>query len=384
MTITLMGTFPPIKGISRTYCVPLAEALSRRVAVDFVSFSRIYPERLYPNGTREPGAEYRASDPARLRVRTPLAWYNPFGWLWTALRFPGELLHVNWWTYFLAPVEIALMIGARLRRRPVVMTVHNVLGHETNALDRLLARAAFALPDAFIVHTEANRRRLVETFGIAPRRVEVVPFGALTGYDDAPLPREDARRELGLQLSDRVVLFFGHIRDYKGLDVLLRAFRRVAGEIPDARLIVAGTCWAGRERYDRLIAELGIAPRLRLDIGYVPTERVKVYFRAADLVALPYRHFEAQSGPGNIALAFGSPVVVTRTGGLPDLVRDERAVVAPDDDAALARVIADCLGDPDRLARMADDSRALAREYSWDAIAERTVRIYERLLSRRA
>ncbi len=381
--VTMMGTFPPVKGISRTYCVPLARALSRRIAVDVVSFSHIYPERLYPGGTRETGPEVRIDDPARLRVRAPLAWFNPLGWIRTALRFPGQLLHVHWWTYFLAPVAITLMLGAKLRRRPVVMTVHNVLAHETHALDRLLAQLAFALPDAFIVHTDENRRQLAESFGIALRRIEVVPFGALTDYDDAPVTREDARRELGLAAGGRVVLFFGHIRDYKGLDVLLRAFRRVADEIPDARLVVAGTCWTGRARYEALIDTLGIRARVQLDIGYVPTEKVKVYFRAADLVALPYRHFEAQSGPGNIALAFGAAVVVTRTGGLPDLVRDGRAVVAPDDDTALARVIADCLGDPGRLARMADDSRALAKEFSWDAIAEKTVALYQRLLSRK-
>ncbi len=208
MKVTMLGTFPPIKGISRTYCVPLAEALARRVEVDFVSFSHIYPERLYPGGTSEAGVAFSVPDGARLSVRKPLAWLNPCGWVWTGLTVPGRLLHIHWWTFYLAPVEIAVLAAAKLRRTPVVMTVHNVLGHETNVLDRALALLAFAFPDVFIVHTEENRRQLMEIFGIPRARIEIVPFGALTNYDDAPLSREDARRELGLDPSDRTVLFF--------------------------------------------------------------------------------------------------------------------------------------------------------------------------------
>jgi glycosyltransferase involved in cell wall biosynthesis len=261
------------------------------------------------------------------------------------------------------------------------MTVHNVLGHETSRLDRLLTKLAFKFPKALIVHTEENRRQLVDVFGVPPERIQIVPFGALTLYNDAPMTREDARRELALEASDRAILFFGNIRDYKGLDVLLRAFKQVLEKTPRARLVVAGTCWTDEEKYRRLIDELGIGERVRLDMGFVPSSKVKVYFRAADVCALPYVHFEAQSGPGNIALGFGTPLIVTRTGGLPDLVRDERAVVPPGDAAALARALVDCLNDPERLARMSADSAALAKKYSWETIAERTVGIYDKLLS---
>ena len=382
MKVTMLGTFPPIKGISRTYCVPLALALSRRVAVDFLSFSHIYPECLYPGGTKEPGDTLAVPAPG-LSVRRPLAWFNPFGWAWTGLRFPGDVLHVNWWTCALAPVELGVMLGAKLRRKPVVMTVHNVLGHETGFIDRVLTRLAFRLPDRFIVHTEENRRQIETIFGIARERIEVVPFGALEIYDDAPVSREDARRELGIAPEDRAILFFGNIRDYKGLDVLLRAMPAVLERVPKARLLIAGTCWKDWDRYRRIIDELGLAERLRLDIGYVPTPKVKVYFRAADVLALPYLHFEAQSGPGNIALAFGTPIVATRTGGLPSLVRDEHAIVPPGDAGALARALADCLGDPGRLASMSADSAALAKEFSWDSIAEKTAGIYDDLVARK-
>ena len=383
MQVTMVGTFPPTKGISE-YCVPLAAAVGRRIDVDFVAFSHIYPECLYPGGTSERDAAIDVPASPGLRVRRALAWFNPFGWLWTGLTAPGRVLHVNWWTYFLSPVVLSLVATAKLRGMPVVMTVHNVLGHETNALDRALSRLAFAFADRFIVHTDENRRQLTNFLGIPSGRIAVIPYGALDVYAGDYIMREAARRQLELADDEKVLLHFGYIRDYKGLDVLLRALPAVAETVKKVRLVVAGTCWDGDrgwEKYQRIIDDLGLAGRVKLDIGYVPSAMVKVYFRAADLVVLPYRHFEAQSGPGNIALAFASPMIVTRTGGLPSLVRDADAVVPRGDVDALARSIIAALSDPGKLDSMSRDSAALAKEYSWPNIAERTVALYKTLLS---
>jgi len=378
MRITMVGTFPPIKGISE-YCVPLACALGRLIDVDFVSFSHIYPEALYPGGTKERNDTLPIPSAPNLVVRRVLDWFNPLGWLWTGLAAPGAVLHVQWWTYFLSPVVLSLVAPAKLRGTPVVMTVHNVLAHETNVLDRALTRLAFSFADRFLVHTEENRRQLVELFGVPAGRIAVIPYGALGFYADQELSRDEARRKLELDPAGRVLLYFGIIRDYKGLEVLLRALPTVVGAVENVTLVVAGTCWSGWERYQRIIDELKLAGHLRLHVGYVPSSMVKVYFRAADLVVLPYLHFEGQSGPGNIALAFGVPLVVTRTGGLPKLVRDSSAVVPPGDEGALARALIACLSSPERLARLAADSGVLAKAYSWEHIAEQTVQLYREL-----
>ncbi|KPL01448.1 MAG: hypothetical protein AMK75_04875, partial [Planctomycetes bacterium SM23_65] len=338
MKVTMVGTLPPIKGVS-DYCIQQTEVLSRRLDVDFVNFSHIYPERLYPGGTKETDETFQRRDSVRLTVRAYLDWFNPLGWFWTGLTASGDVLHVHWWTFYLAPVMVAICAAAKLRRIPVVMTVHNVLSHESGPLDRLLTRIAFRLPDRFIVHTEENRRQLADIFGVARERTTIIPHGVYTFYDDAAISREDARRELGLSEDERALLYFGHIRDYKGLDVLLHAFDVVRREIPSARLIVAGTCWTDWRSYQRVIDERGLGDRVRLDIGYIESSKVKVYFRGADLMVLPYLHFEAQSGPGNIALAFGVPMVVTATGGLPKLVRDPDAVAPPGDAEKLAQAI---------------------------------------------
>jgi len=379
MRITMVGTLPPVKGISKNYCLPLAEAVSRLIDVDFLSFRRIYPERLYPGGTRE-GEPHVFDAACRVRPRHRLDWFNPAGWAWSGLTMRGRLLHVHWWTYYLAPVELTLLACAKLRGMRVVLTVHNVLGHETNRIDHALTRLACAFADRFIVHTEINRRRLKEVFGIRPERVRVIPHGALTSYDDAPLTREEARTQLGIPPDAEIALFFGNIRPYKGLDALLRALKLVVAARPNAKLIVAGTCWTDWGVYDRLIDELEIRPWLDLRVGYVPTEQVKVLFRASDVCVLPYAHFESQSGPGNVALAFGTPLVVTRTGGLPALVRQPEAIAEPEDDRSLADAIVRCLADPSLRERMSADADALKDEFSWTRIAERTVTLYEELL----
>lgn len=384
MKVTMVGSLPPIKGGISDYCMELAAAVSRSVEVDFITFRRIYPERLYPGGTIEPGKALRIPPGANLRVRASLAWYNPVGWLWAGLRFKGDLLHIQWWTYYLAPVELAILLSAKLRRKPVVMTMHNVLAHETNRLDRVLTRLTLRFPDRFIVHTGENRRQLREIFGVDERRVSVIPLGTFDFYAEGDMSREEARRELGLTPEGRVLLAFGNIREYKGVDVLLRAFRRVADAVPRAKLVIAGACWTGWDRYEKIIDELRLRDRLLLSIGFVPSEKVKVFFRAADLAALPYLHFEAQSAIGNIALAFGLPMVVTRTGGLPDLVRDPDAVVPPDDEEALAKTLIACLNDEGRLRRWGADSTELAGEFSWSRIGERTIRLYEEVILERA
>lgn len=379
MRITMVGSLPPIKGVS-DYCIQQTEALSPYVDIDFINFRHIYPERLYPGGTTERDDTFRARNCRGLRVREMLNWFNPCGWLWAGLSTRGRLFHIHWWTFYLAPVFIAMLAAVKARRIPVVMTVHNVLAHESGRLDWLLTRTAFQFVDRFIVHTRENRRQMQRFFNVPLRRTTVIPHGIYTFYDDGEISREAAREELGIQPDERVMLAFGNIRPYKGLDVLLEALVEVRREVENVRLIIAGACWEDWSTYQRIIDERGLADAVTLNSGYVSSSKIKVYFRAADILALPYHHFEAQSGPGNIALAFGTPMVVTRTGGLPDLVRDPEAVVPPGDVDALSNALAACLGDPHRLERMRKDSAALKEDYSWSRIAERTVALYEEVL----
>jgi glycosyltransferase involved in cell wall biosynthesis len=192
--------------------------------------------------------------------------------------------------------------------------------------------------------------------------VAVNPHPIYDWFDMNRYTPEGARQALGV--SGKVILFFGLVRAYKGLDVLLRGFSRVAERL-DATLLVVGEFYENRALYDRLIAELGIGVRVRVVDEYVANEEVEKYFKAADLVVLPYRA-ATQSGVVQTAFCFEKPVVVTSVGGLPDVVKDGETgyLVPPDDPSALGNAIERFFVE-DAAGRLAAGIRADRDRFSW-------------------
>jgi len=232
------------------------------------------------------------------------------------------------------------------------------------------------------VHAERTRKDLVSSFGVAPRRIGLVPHGS---YDfllpDGGMSREDARARLGLPPDGRVVLFFGLIKRYKGLEYLLEAFGRIEKRFLDARLVIVGGLFRdsdGYRFYRTLLEEASRRRNVTCVIEYVPLEKVGSYLCAADVVALPYTK-TYQSGVLLAALAAGRPVVVTDTGGLSEVVEHGRTglVVPPREPVALAAAISRLLEDPRAAEAMGRRAFELSRTtYSWDRIAGETMRLY--------
>jgi glycosyltransferase involved in cell wall biosynthesis len=206
-------------------------------------------------------------------------------------------------------------------------------------------------------------------------------MGVLGVYDDRPISRAEARLALGLPDDGPVVLHFGAIREYKGLDTLLLAFPQVKKSIPNSRLLVAGKPWGDWKPYAEIIRAASLEPDVSLFLEYIPTNRVKEFFAAADLVVLPYKHFDAQSAVALTALAFGKPMIVSNVGGLGDLVRDPRCVVSPRDPESLAHSITWALSDPGAMKRLSADATRVAKEHSWKRIGQSTVAVYGELLA---
>ncbi len=377
--VAMLGSMPPTGGIS-AYCLELARAVARRTNVDFMAFRRLYPAWLHPAGRLRDESPPDVAGP-RLRVHRQLTWYNPFGWLWHGLRTPGRLLHAQWWSWPLGPAYVAFLLMAKLRGRPVVLTMHNVSAHEDGLLPRLMDRLVLRLADHVIVHSRRNAEQLRRKTRLPVDRISRIPHGVLGFFAEGAPTARQARRRLGIAPDRRTLLFFGSIRPYKGLDVLLEAVAKLAGGGDDLLLLIAGKPWGDRHACRRQIDALGLGDNVRLHLDFVPADQVAPFFQAAELVVLPYRHFESQTGVGSLALAFAKPMIVTNVGALPDLVDDPRCVVPPDDPDALAEAVRRCLRDPDRLRRMAEASRRIARTCGWDEIADRTVELYRRLLA---
>jgi len=270
---------------------------------------------------------------------------------------------------------LAYLILLRLTGIPVAVTAHVVTAHERTRIQDTVHRRIHRLSPLIIAHSAFDRTRLVEEFAIDPGRVTVIPHGeyGFFGHDTGPVEPVAARRRLGLDPGDEVALFFGYIREYKGLDVLLDAWPAVATARPRARLVVAGDpVRLDPARRDALLAaatRVGAVHRF----GYVPFAEVAGYIAAADVLVLPYRHV-SQSGVLYLALAHGLPVVATRVGALPEVLRDGESglLVPPESPGALAEALVRLFGDGDLRRRLAAGGRAVAASHAWPAIAERT------------
>ena len=283
-------------------------------------------------------------------------------------RSPGaDVVHYQWLTM---PGLDTLLLPPR---RPRVMTAHYVLPPRPSRRQLASARRVFGAMDAVIAHSEHGARRLREVVGLDPDRVRVVHHGAfdyLTRLpEEKPLPAE-------LEGAERpVILFFGLLRPYKGLDTLLRAFRQIEG----AELWIVGNPRMEIEPLGRLAAE---APgRVRALTRFVEDAEVPAIFRRADVVVLPYRDAE-HSGVLYTALAFGKPLVLSAVGGFPEVAEQGAArLVPPEDPPALAATLAELVRDD---AARAELGRAAAKAasgpYSWDEAARRTLALYGELL----
>jgi glycosyltransferase involved in cell wall biosynthesis len=377
--IAMLGTFPPLRGLS-SYCLELSMALADHVRVSFISFKHLYPGFLYPGGELKDDTTYPNLTHKNLKVKRKLTWYNPLSWLAEAVATRADLLHIQWWSLPLAPITACIGIIFKLRGKPIVITVHNVLSHERSKPFQIASSLLYRLGDHFIVHSVINRSQMEEHYGISKDRISLVPHGSLDFHVQNKKDTEKIRQEFGFEKDQKVILLFGAVRAYKGVSTALKAFAEVMKKVPQARLLIAGKLWVDWEPYRRLIEDLGIRESVVTDLKYIPSDEVYKYFDAADLLILPYHHFDSQSGVGSMGVSFRKPMIVTDVGGLPDLVRDRRYVVPAKEPEALAQAIINCIDDQAQLEAMAAAAESIAESLGWSSIAKKTYKIYNQVI----
>ena len=379
LKIVMLGSLPPIRALS-SYCLELANTVANLGEVRFISFKRIYPAIVYPGRDHKNDHSFPALNHPHLSVKRRLTWYNPLTWIIEGFLTRGDLLHVQWWSLPLFLIYAVICSGFKLRRKPIIFTVHNALPHEKSVLYRTTSRLLFGLGDHFIVHTAPNRDQLIKFYHIPPEKVTRIPHGPLDFHVKADINRRKIREEMGFSSDVKVILIFGAIRAYKGIDTALRAFKAVLSDIPESRLFIVGKLWESWVPYQRLINELGISDRIKTCLEYIPSGDVWKYFETADLVLLPYHNFDSQSGVGATALSFRKPLIVTDVGGLPELVGDRRYVVPVKDSKAMAGTIISCLKRPDNLVEMSSKAGEVAKNMAWPSIGLQTWSLYEKVL----
>jgi glycosyltransferase involved in cell wall biosynthesis len=358
MRIALVGPTHPYKGGVAIHTTLLARRLAEAGHhVRLVSWSEQYPSFLYPGQQRVDEPEVTPY-PA---TTYPLSWRHPLGWYATGRRLgrDHDVVVVVVVTTVQAPAWAALLAGARRgnRRVRLMALCHNVLPHERRRVDVPLTKAVLGRVGGVLVHTEREAETARALTG-APVRVAALPALLETSPD---------RVSAGTGL-----LFFGLVRHYKGLDVLLRALvlTRHAWQ-----LVVAGEFWGGTADTEKLVAELGLADRVELRPGYRPSSELPSLFGAAAAVVLPYRE-ATSSAVLTLAREYGVPAVATAVGSLATDVTEgvDGLLVPPEDPAALAAAL-DRLADPQVCASLRAGVRARPQDSSWDAYVAAVVAV---------
>lgn len=352
-TVSMIGSLSPWKGIS-PYCESLLEGLQENdVEVEFFNWRSLYPSWAYPGGDPKKSNEYYEGP----NVRTVLRWWNPITWIYVGLTAKGNIFHAQWWSWFLAPAYLTILSLARIQKKNIVLTIHNVEPHEQSFWKHWLNRSVYHLADRFIVHSEENKASFIEQINVPEEHVHVIPHPPLL-VPETGITQTEARDQLGIT-ARHIVLFFGNIRDYKGLDVLLEQFPQVIDDLEDILLLVVGKPWEDWEQYEHIIDNHELGDYITTVLEYVPDEEVELYFKAADLVVLPYKHFDAQSGVPMLAKQFNTPTLGTDVGGLAE---QADYVVSSEDIAAF---IVDQLRYPVALSQSDSDAfHAVSRLYT--------------------
>ncbi len=320
--VVIIGPGHPLRGGLATFNQRLAkEFIDQGHTCSIYSFSLQYPSFLFPGKTQysdEPA-------PENITIHAVINSVNPFNWIKTGNRLRKErpdVIVVRYWLPFMGPALGTILRRVRKNKHTKIICIaDNVIPHEKRPGDKIFTKYFLKSCDAFITMSEKVMSDLRKFQPVKPALLVSHPL-----YDNfgAILSKTEARKHLGLPENQKIVLFFGFIRKYKGLDLLLEAMADEQIKRSGIKLMVAGEFYEDARPYEELIDKLGIRNQLILKTDFIPDSEVKYYLCAADAVIQPYRN-ATQSGVTPLAYHFEKPMVVTNVGGLPSLVPDGKA-----------------------------------------------------------
>jgi len=366
--VVILGSAHPLRGGLANYNHRLAQAYRQQgKSVKIITFSLQYPSFLFPGKT-----QYSDEPPPEgLDIAVELNSVNPLSWIKVGRMIkklkPG-LLIIKFWIPFMGP---SLGTVARIARKngftKVVSIIDNIIPHEKRPGDKALAAYFVKYVDGFITMSESVMSDL-KTFTTSKPAI----FTPHPVYDNfgAIVEKDQARSRLGLDENGRYILFFGFIRDYKGLDLLLLAMADERVRALGIKAIVAGEFYTDRAPYDKIIEENNLGDSLVMATDFIPDSKVGLYFSAADLVVQPYKD-ATQSGVTQVAYSFEKPMVVTNVGGLAEIVPHGKAGYVVDVDVKeIASAIVDFYSG-NREAEMVSFCRQEKKKYSWETLLDK-------------
>ena len=360
--ICIIGPAYPLRGGLASFNERLAYAYQEEGhEVKLYTFSLQYPSIFFPGKTQF------SEDPApeNLDIDVCINSVNPLNWFSVGRKINKEkfdLVIVRFWIPFMGPsLGTILRQINRNSKTKIVGLIDNIIPHEKRIGDTVLAQYFVNAVDGFVVMSRAVKQEMKRfTKG---QKVSYVPHPIYDIYGDA-ISQDLAKKKLQLSKEDKHLLFFGFIRAYKGLDLLIEAMSHDSVKALGVKLIVAGEYYDQQEKYASLIQKLGISDSIILHTKFISNEEVGHYFSAADLVVQPYKT-ATQSGISQVAYHFEKPMVVTRVGGLPEIVdHDKNGYVVPVQAEEIAKAIANFFN-LNKSAEFTKGVKEKKKEFSW-------------------
>ncbi|MFA4924675.1 MAG: glycosyltransferase [Ignavibacteriaceae bacterium] len=353
--IVIVGPVYPYRGGNSIFIAHLNEKLSPEFDVILLNYSLLYPSFLFPGTTQFDKSSVTLKPAQSERIVSSI---SPLSWWKTAKRIKEinpDLIVFDWWHPFFSfcHFSISFLLGKKFQKKILFIT-ENFISHEGHFIDRLLTKIGLANASAFLSLSEKVEKDLTDISN--DRKIYRSELPVYDCYDMStvendsyktalplgtiPIAIRTGMKDFAFPKKDFVLLFFGYIRKYKGLDILLHAMPLLLKEIPNIKLLVVGESYEEFSFYENLVSELRLTNFVKMENRFVANEEVGKYYSASDLVVLPYRS-ATQSGILNVAYGFTKPVLVTNVGGLAEFVDDKKTgiIVAPESPEAIANGI---------------------------------------------
>lgn len=372
--IVLIGPVYPYRGGIAHYTGALYKELVKKYDVTLISFKMQYPKFLFKKPQKDETNVQEKIDAAQFILHTA----NPFNILkvaWKIGKSKPDLLIMQWWHPYFAPCNWILL--KVLRKVKTVFICHNVFPHERFPMDRKLTKIVLKLGNGFVTQSDMDTHDLKSILPEANCITAVHPTYDKFNYENMSMAQ--ARKQLGIEKDKKVLLFFGFVREYKGLKHLLRAMPSITDKCENTELWVVGEFGDDREDYLEMIKETKVENRIKLVDQYVPDTQIQKYFAASDLVVLPYES-ATQSGIVQIAYGFSKPVIATEVGGLPDVVLHEKTgfLVPAKDHQALAEAVVRFF-DEKKAEEFRENIEKEMYRFSWERMREHMETLWEEM-----
>ncbi len=283
--------------------------------------------------------------------------------------------------FFRRKEDIFIIAVLKLFKFKVVYTAHNVLPHESNRTDIYFYRFVYMIVSKIIVHSEYIKYRLQRELNVSEKKIFIIPHGNFDFYIHKDLiTSNEARFQLHISPNEDVLLFFGFIREYKGLDLLLDSFSKATSINNNLRLVIAGE--PGNkilyEKYEKLINNSIIRDKIIYNFSYIPVDKIQIYFNATDFVVLPYKNID-HSGIVHLAYSFAKPVIATNVGDFSETIEEGKSgyLVEKNNIDALTKIIINAFNNKGKIIQMGKYANELSStKYSWIIIAKNTLSLY--------